>query len=115
MVTEKDFKYVGIRYHNKNLAFDPNYDYTDVTYSNGGCSLTRFRNPFTRFWIGWFSPVNPDLVTDKHYTNKVLKLTCSKEKLVGLTPEELAALKDKVVKTLNAWKLDVQDVLIYTI
>jgi hypothetical protein len=116
MITEKDFKYVGIRYRNKlSAALEPNYDYNDITYLNGGCSLTRLRNPFTRFWVGWFSPVNTDFLTDKKYTNRVLKLTCSKEKLEGLTPEESAALKDKVVKTIKSWKLDIQDVLIYPI
>ena len=115
MITAKDFKYVGIRYYDKNLAFDPMYGYSEVTYSDGGCSLAGLKNSWKRFWVALSTSVNVNLLTNKDYKDRVLKLTCSKEKLAGLTPEEITALKNKVVETLNAWKLNIQDVLIYTI
>ena len=115
MITEKDFKFVGIKYYNKNLAFDPTYSHTDVTFSNGGCSLARLKNPWKRFWVTLSKGIDEDLLTDKNYKDRGLKLTCSREKLADLTSKEIVALKDKVVKTLNAWKLNVQDVLIYAV
>ena len=115
MITEKDFKYVGIRFYNKNLAFDSMYSHSEVTYSDGGCSLASLKNSWKRLWAALLTSVDINLLTNKNYKDRVLKLTCSKEKLADLTTEELAVLKDKVVETLKTWKFNIQDVLIYAI
>ena len=112
MLTVKDFKCVGLTYVNQNLKFDPTYDYSEVTYSDGGFRLTRLKNFWRRIWLD-FGGVNVDYFINKHYKNRVLKLTCSQEKLADLTPNEMIMLKGQIISALNDWKIWVRDVKIY--
>ncbi len=101
MVTVKDFKCVGLTYKNTNLMFDPTYDYNDVTYSDGGFRLTRLKNLWRRIWLA-IGGVDVDYFVNKHYKNRVLKLTCNREKLADLTPNEMIMLKGQIISALNA-------------
>ena len=115
MLTVKDFKCVGLTYVNKNLKFDPTYDYNDVTFNEGGFRLTRLKNFWRRLGLGLFSYIDTDYFTSKHYKDRVLKLTCNQEKLADLTPNEMVMLKGQIISALNAWKIWVKDVKIYAV
>lgn len=116
MITEKDFTYVGLNYINPNLTYDPNYNYTELTFNNGGCKLSRLKNRHQRFLAFWWDGTSTMELMEKSYKDKVIKLTCLRTKLLDLPMSELKLLKTRILKSLSAWKIqNVKDVIIYAI
>lgn len=115
MITEKDFTYVGLSYVNLSLTYDPDYVKTDMTFNNGGCPLPKLKNGLRRFMTSIFYGVSTEELTLKRLNEKVVKLTCSKAKLLELPSEGLVDLKSRLIDWLNARKFNVQDVFIYAI
>lgn len=115
MITVKDFKVVRIRYYNKSLSFDPLYDHSESTSFNGGYKLSSLKTGWGRFWANIFGDLNLAILTEKHYKDIILSLTCDRNKLVDLSTEELEALRLRVLDTLRSWKLNVADIMIYSI
>ena len=115
MITIKDFKVVRIRYYNKSLSFDPLYDHGESTSSNGGCKLSSLKTGWGRFWAMVFGDLNLSVLTEEHYKDIILSLTCDRYKLVDLSAEEFEALRLRVLDTLRSWKLNIADIVIYAI
>lgn len=115
MITVKDFKVVRIRYYDKRLSFDSLYDHGENTSSNGGCKLSSLKTGWRRFWVTVFGDLNLDILKEKHYKDIILSLTCDRHKLADLSAEELNALRLRVLDTLRSWKLNIADIIIYSI
>ena len=115
MITVKDFKLVRIWYVNTNLTFDKTYSYTESTSTHGGCNLAKLKTRWSRFWANMSCDIDLGALTDKQYKNRIVTLTCDKQKLWEYSPENLQSIKSRILDTIRSWKLDVQDVLIYAI
>ena len=115
MITEKDFTYVGLDYINPNLTYNPDYNHTELTFNNGGCNLSKLKNSWKRFLAFFWDGISTEELMNKYYTNKVIKLTCKKEKLLQLSKDELNIIGDRIIKKLATWKINIQKVVIYAI
>ncbi len=113
MLTDKDFIFVGLDYVNPNLTYDPTYGSTSITFPLGGCKLSRLKNRWQRFLAFWWDDTPMMDLMEESYTNKVIKLTCPKAKLLE---HDFKDLKGKLVEYLKKCKIpNIKDVIVYAI
>ena len=116
MLKIKDFNLVRIRYINRNLTFDKRYQYTEVTSNLGGCNLAKLKTRWSRFWANLDCDIDLGILTNKQYKNKVITLTCSKEKLFGYSNEELEDVKLELLNLITiCWGIYISDIIICAI
>lgn len=114
MISEKDFKFVGISYVDPKISDDPAYTRTQKRFLMFRCNLSQLKTRWQRF----FAPLRYAGVAElksKRFTDKVIKLTCPKDKLISLSNENLRLLKCRIVDWLSERYPNVKDVYIYAL